>query len=133
MAELRFVINDTKTGKSYQKALETQDFDGKKLGETVKGDFLGLEGYELEITGGSDYAGFPLRKDIEGPARKRGLFKGGVGMRKVERKGIRKRKTVCGNTITEQTVQINLKVTKAGTKKLEEIFAKKVEEKPAEQ
>jgi small subunit ribosomal protein S6e len=132
MAELRFVVNDTKTGKSYQKALETQDFDGKKIGETVKGDFLGLEGYELEITGGSDYAGFPLRKDIEGTGRKKGLFKGGVGMRKVERKGIRIRKTVCGNTITDKTVQVNLKVTKEGTKKLVDIFAKKVEEKPAE-
>jgi len=133
MAELRFVINDTKTGKSYQKALETVDFDGKKIGETVKGDFLGLEGYELEITGGSDYAGFPLRKDIEGTARKKGLFRGGVGMKKVERKGIRIRKTVCGNTITEKTVQVNLKVTKEGTKKLVDIFAKKEEEKPAEQ
>ncbi|MAG78404.1 30S ribosomal protein S6e [archaeon] len=133
MAELRFVINDSKSGKSYQKALETEDFDSKKIGETVKGDFLGLEGYELQITGGSDYAGFPMRKDIEGTGRKRALLKKGVGFKKVTRNGIRKRKTVCGNTITNKTVQVNLKVTKEGSKKLEETFAKKEEEKPAEQ
>ncbi|MFH1971954.1 MAG: 30S ribosomal protein S6e [archaeon] len=124
MADFRFVINDVKTGKSFQKALNTEEVVGKKLGETLKGEFLGLEGYELTISGGSDSTGFPLRKDIEGTARKKGLFRKGVGMRKVTRKGIRRRKTVCGNTITEKTTQINLKVTKFGTKSLDEIFKK---------
>ena len=41
MAELRFVINDTKTGKSYQKALEDESLVGKRIGETIVGDFLG--------------------------------------------------------------------------------------------
>ena len=127
MADHRFIINDVKTGKSYQKALNTNEVANKKLGNKLKGEFLGLDGYELEITGGSDAAGFPLRKDIEGTGRKKGLFSKGVGMKKVEKKGIRKRKTVCGNTITDNTIQINLKVLKYGTKKLEEIFPKKEE------
>ena len=132
MAELRFVINDVKTGKSYQKALDTPDFEGKQVGEKIKGELIGLDGYELEITGGSDYAGFPMRKDISSSSRKKALLTKGVGMKKIEKKGIRKRKTVCGNRIHDKTVQVNLKVLKEGPKKLEEIF-KKEEEKPAEE
>ncbi len=129
MAETKFVINDSKTGKSYQKALEDSTLVGKKIGETITGDFLDLEGYELQVTGGSDSAGFPMRKEIEGSGRKRSLFTGGVGV-KVKRAGIRQRKTVCKNTISDKTVQVNLKVTKYGSKKLEELFPKKEEEKP---
>ena len=129
MAETKFVINDSKTGKTYQKALEDSTLVDKKVGETVTGDFLGLEGYELQITGGSDSAGFPMRKEIDGTGRKRGLFLGGVGV-KTKRAGVRQRKTVCKNTISANIVQVNLKVVKYGSKKLEELFPKKEEEKP---
>jgi len=132
MAELRFVLNDIKTGKTYQKALDTEDFNGKKVGDKVKGDFLGLGGYELQISGGSDFAGFPLKKEVEGTGRKKALLTKGTGLRKITRKGVRIRKTVCGNTINNKTVQVNLKITKYGDKKLEDIFGKKEEEKPAE-
>ena len=128
MAEFKFVINDNKSGKTYQKALEDDTLIGKKLGEVVSGDFLGLEGYELEIRGGSDFAGFPLRKDIEGPVRRKALLGSGVGV-KVDRAGIKLRKTVCGNTITAKTAQINLKVVKYGHKPLEELFGKNEEAK----
>ncbi len=130
MVEVRYVVNDVKSGKTYQKTLEDDSLVGKKIGEKVEGDFLGLEGYELEIRGGSDHAGFPLRKDIEGPVRKRALLGGGVGV-KINRPGMKLRKTVCGNTITVKTAQINLSVKKYGSKALEDIFGKK-EEKAAE-
>jgi len=123
MAEVKFVINDPKTGKSYQKALESEELNGKKVSETIDGNFLGLDDYELKITGGSDFVGFPMRKEIDGVGRKKGYFSGGVGV-KIERKGMKKRKTVCCNTISKDIVQINLKVVKEGSKKLEEIFAK---------
>lgn len=129
MAETKFVINDTKSGKSYQKALEDESLEGKKIGEKVSGNFLGLEGYELQITGGSDLAGFPMRKEIDGTGRKKGLFSGGVGV-KIKRDGMRRRKTVCKNTISADIVQVNLKVVKEGSKKLEEVFPKKEEEQP---
>lgn len=124
MAEIRFVINDTKTGKTYQKALEDESLVGKKIGETVKGDFLGLEGYEMQIRGGSDFAGFPMRNDIDGPIRKKALLGSGVGV-KIDRKGMKKRKTVCGNQVTIKTAQLNLAVKKYGSKSLEEIFGNK--------
>lgn len=129
MTEIKFVIGDPKTGKSYQKVLETEEVEGKKVSEKVSGDFLGLEGYELQITGGSDNAGFPMRKEIEGVGRKKGYFSGGVGV-KIKRAGMKKRKTVCCNTITTDIVQINLKVIKAGSKSLEELFAPPKAEEP---
>jgi len=130
MVEVRYVVNDVKSGKTYQKTLEENSLVGKKIGDKVEGNIIGLEGYELEIRGGSDHAGFPLRKDIEGPVRKKALLSRGVGIN-VNRAGLKLRKTVCGNTITDKTAQINLSVKKYGGKALEEIFGK-TEEKAAQ-
>lgn len=128
MAELKFVINDNKTGKTYQKALEDDSLVGKKIGEVISGDFLGLNGYEFEIRGGSDFAGFPLRKDIEGPVRKKALLGSGVGV-KIDRAGVKYRKTVCGNTITVKTAQVNLNIIKYGHTPLDQLLGKKEEQK----
>ena len=38
----------------------------EKIMEKIDGNTLGLSGYELQITGGSDKSGFPMRRDIEG-------------------------------------------------------------------
>lgn len=116
------VINDSKTGKSYQKVLETEAFLGKKIGDVVPGEYAGLEGYELQIRGGSDIAGFPLRKDVEGTGRKRGLFSYSVGMRE-RGSGLRRRKTVCGNTITATTVQVNLRIANYGKDPVDALLA----------
>ena len=53
MAETKFVLNDVKTGKSYQKALDNNPFLNKKVGDKVSGNEIGFDGYELQITGGS--------------------------------------------------------------------------------
>jgi len=116
------VVIGTKKGKCIQKEIaepDSKNIIGKKIGETIKGELLGLTGYEFEITGGSDHAGFPMRKDIQGTGRKRILSVQGIGMKK-RRKGQRQRKTVCGNTIHTKTSQINIKITKEGKTPLEE-------------
>lgn len=121
MATLKLTVGD-KDGKTYKKDLSPEDsatLVGKKLGEKVHGASIGFEGYEFEITGGSDYCGFPMRKDLPGTARKKVLITGGVGLRaNTKRKGLRIRKMVAGNTVHEQTVQVNLKVLKAGKEAL---------------
>lgn len=127
MAEFKFVINDSKTGKSYKKALEDESLLGKRIGEKVSGEFLGLEGYELEIRGGTDFAGFPMRGDVSGRERKKALLGHGVGI-KIKRAGMKRRKTICGNILSSTIAQVNLKVTKQGAKPLEEIFAAPVAE-----
>ena len=132
MVEFKINISDTKTGKSYKKVVsetEANLFKGKKLGEKISGNSFGLSGYELQITGGSDRQGFAMRIDIDGTGRKKPLIVSGVGAKKKE-KGIKQRRTIRGNIIDEHIAQINLKVVKEGSKKLEEIFAK---EAPAEE
>ena len=130
MADFKLVISDPKTGKSYQR--ETKDNKnllGLKIGDTVKGEVVDLTGYEFELTGGSDNTGFPMRKDVAGSARKHVLIVRGFGLKKA-RKGGRFRRTVAGNTVGHGTAQINLKITKQGTAKLES--APKEGEAPAE-
>jgi len=130
MAEFKIVLSDPKTGKSKQIVVKDADaahFLGKKIGEDVKGELLELPGYEFKITGGSDFAGFPMRWDVEGFARKRIFTAKSLGV-KVDRKGMKVKKTVAGNTIHEKTAQINMKVTKAGSKPLIEKEAPAKEE-----
>lgn len=132
MAEFKLVIGDPKTGKSYQREIKDQEanfFVGKKIKENIKGESIGLQGYEFEITGGSDSSGFPMRYDVAGVARKRILAIEGVGLKKKDR-GIRQRKTVCGNRIHDKITQINLKILKEGKNPL---GAPAAEETPAEE
>lgn len=130
MAEFKIVIG-TKSGKCVQKEVKdapAKSLLGKKIGEKISGDEIGLAGYELELTGGSDYCGFPMRKDVQGTARKRILAISGVGLRK-KGKGTKQRKTVCGNTVHSRISQVNLRVLKEGKEKLGE---EKKEERAAE-
>ncbi len=132
MPEFKITINDPKTGKSYNKVLDTDIFKRKKIHEKVLGDALGLKGYELEITGGSDTSGFAMRYDLEGTAKRKALLTGGVGVT-ITRKGTRIRKTVRGNEISLETAQVNLKIIKQGSKPIEEVFGVKKEEGKAEE
>lgn len=129
MVEFKLCIGD-KTGKTYPmtiKGKEAESFIGLNIGESIKGDLFGLPGYEFLITGGSDYCGFPMRKGILG-IRKKITSYGGVGFRKMK-KGIRIRKTVCGQKINPNIVQINLKIIKKGEKDIKELLGIKEEKK----
>ncbi len=122
MVEFKAVISDPKTGLSVQSEVKepaAKSFLGLKIGDTVKGETIDMQGYEFEITGGSDFCGFPMRRDVQGVGRKRILAYSGVGVRKGE-KGMLQRKTVCGNTVHAKIVQINLKAVKTGAN---DIFA----------
>jgi len=118
------VISDPKTGRAYQTEIsdpQASVFIGKRIGDTVEGDAIGLPGYVLEITGGSDKDGFPMRRDLPGPWRRRVLLAGPPGFHP-KKKGVRKRKTVVGNTISPNIVQINTKIVKRGRKKIETLL-----------
>ena len=128
---MKVVISEPKTGKSYQMEIDgkkSKALYGSKINEEVDGAILGLTGYKLEVRGGTDKDGFPMRKDVHGTERRRILIASGSGFRK-KTKGERKRKGVRGNTISESIEQINLKITKEGQKKVEEIIGKKEEKK----
>jgi len=150
-----FKINiATKDGKTFKLESEAETLIGKKIGEKVSGKEIssGLNGYEFEIRGASDKAGFTAMENVEGETLKKVLLTYGKAMKKRPRKegkkkqlckkpkGIRLRRNVRGNTISDAIVQINLKILKDGTKKLSEIFPEQnkkdeqvQEEKPVEE
>lgn len=118
-----------KSGKSIKKELKEDQasvLHGKKIGDKVHGEVLDLHGYELEISGGSDFCGFPMRKDVNGIMRKAVLVTTGFG-NSYNRKGMRLRRTVAGNTIYAKTAQVNFKVIKYGPTPLVEAEEKKEE------
>jgi small subunit ribosomal protein S6e len=145
---MAFKINiGTPEGKTYKFESESQALVGKSLGDKVSGNDLGnadLKDHEFEITGASDKSGIPALKEVEGFTRKRVLLTYGKGMHKrpkhegkKERSnptpgGLRLRKNIHGKTISENIVQVNLKPTKEGSKKLAEIFGPKTEENAEE-
>jgi small subunit ribosomal protein S6e len=109
---------------------------GKKLGETIDGSVVGMGGKKLLITGGSDKDGFPMRKDVHGGVRIQVVISKGVGFHP-KREGERQRKTLRGNVITEDIVQVNvktLKIEKEKAKKAEKPRKpRKIKEKVAEE
>lgn len=141
MANFKFVVNDPETRRSYQVEIEQSKalgIIGKKIGDEIDLDFLGLVGYKGKITGGTDKDGFPMHPAISGPGRKRILLSKPPCFHP-KLKGQRKRKTVRGNTISEDIVQINCKIIQKGAKPIEELIpvkpkeeAKKKEEKVKE-
>jgi len=133
---MSFKINiSTKDGKTYKLETEAPALKQHKLGDTVKGEEISpdLAGYELEITGTSDFAGFTSMKGVEGIGLKKVLLGYGRGMHKRSKGdkkkprpltgGLKLRKTVRGELISDAITQVNTKVVKEGAKKLTEVFA----------
>ncbi len=134
-------VNVSEHGKAWKLELADESLSGKAIGDTIDGKEIKpeLDGYQLQITGGSDSAGFPLSKSVEGLGLKKLLLTRGFAMRD-SYPGVRRRKTVRGKAIAASTAQLNIKVIKAGAKPLAEIFpeqnqpkvaAPKAEAKPA--
>lgn len=109
-------------GKGLSKLIQIDEkkfhFEGLHLGDSIKGGLIGFPNYEFQITGGSDASGFPMRKDVHGPVKKK-IFvsKRGIGFKPI-RRGIRRRKMVRGNEVSYDMTLINLKVIKYGEAEL---------------
>jgi len=111
MAEFKVVVSD-ETGHTEQFEVDGQDanrFLGREIGDEVDGGAVGLDGQTLELTGGSDEAGRPMRADVAGSDLKELLLEGGVGY-KPSRDGERKRITVRGRQLSDETAQVNAAV-----------------------
>ena len=109
LTNFKLTVSDIK-GKSITKELKDTDGNqllGLKIGDETDAVIVGLSG-KLKVTGGSDKSGVPMRSDIHGGSRKYVLLSKGVGLQAAEL-GQRVRKLMRGNTISEETYQVNCK------------------------
>jgi small subunit ribosomal protein S6e len=112
MAKFKVIISDPETGTS--KVVELEEaravpLIGRKIGEIIDGSIVDLPGKKVQITGGSDKDGFPMRPNVHGGVRRQVVLSGGVGF-DPKQEGERMRKTVRGNVITDEIVQVNMKI-----------------------
>ena len=112
MAKFKVIVSDPEAGTS--KVVELEEaravpFIGRRVGETVDGSVVDLPAHTVQILGGSDKDGVPMRGNVHGGVRRRVVLSGGAGF-SPKNKGERKRKTVRGNIITDEIVQINMKI-----------------------
>ena len=122
MVEYKVVVNDVKTGKSYNVTVtgnHAASLTRMSLGDVIDGVFLGLPGYKLKITGGSDKNGTPMRKDLPGNKRVKLLLADSRGFHE-RYPGERKRTAIHGRVISESISQINMAVAEYGPKSIEE-------------
>jgi small subunit ribosomal protein S6e len=139
MVEFIAVIADPKTGKCYQSQISghhANSLIGKKIGDEFDGIFVNLPGYKLTVTGGTDKAGFAMRRNAEGGRLREILTAESVGYRSRSRHknkhkklrhevGVRKRVNVRGNTITPEISQINMRISSHGSKAIEDLLKEK--------
>ena len=144
----KICINEPNTKRSWQIEKDIPSLIGLKIGDKFDGSLIGLSGFTLQITGGSDKDGFPMRYDLTGTARKKALLTKGVGFRGIKKigkvkykvNGMRKRKYIRGNTISADIIQVNCKVIEGegnipmilGIQPKEKKEEPKTEEKPKE-
>lgn len=136
MAKFKIIVSDPTEGTSKIVELEearASPLIGKKIGEVIEGTVVDLAGQKVQVTGGSDKDGFPMRPSVHGGVRRRILLAGGVGFNPTN-EGMRRRKTIRGNVITDEIVQINMKIVgkPEPTKEEKKAKAKKKKKPPAD-
>jgi small subunit ribosomal protein S6e len=129
MAKFKVIVSDPQSGASKVVELEearASPVIGRKLGETLDGAAVDMPAHKIQLMGGSDKDGVPMRSNVHGGVRRAVVLSGGAGF-KSTRKGGRKRKTVRGDIITDEIVQINVKIVErpAGAAPIPKPAAKK--------
>jgi small subunit ribosomal protein S6e len=122
MAKFKVIVSDPETGTSKVVELEESraaPLVGRKIGEIVEGALVDLPAHKLQIVGGSDKDGVPMRPSVHGGVRRNVVLAGGVGFNP-KNSGERKRKAVRGNVITDEIVQVNTKIVETPQKTKEE-------------
>ncbi len=122
MAKFKVIVSDPETGTSKVVELEESraaPLVGRRIGETIEGVVVDMAGYKLQIVGGSDKDGVPMRPSVHGGVRRNVVLACGVGFNP-KNEGERKRKAVRGNVITDEIVQVNTKIVEKPKKAKEE-------------
>ncbi len=112
MPTFQVVLSEPKTRKAVKLELKDPKSSfmlGLKLGQVVDANPIGIKG-KIKITGGSDKAGFPMRAGIGGVGKKYVNVADAPGF-KPKSSGLRKRKLLRGETISEEIYQVNAVLT----------------------
>ena len=134
MATFQVAVADPESGRTYQFEVDGQDanrFIGREIGDEVDASAVGLDGFTVEITGGSDDAGRPMRGDVNGSDLKEVLLEGGAGFNP-ERDGERKRVTVRGKEVSEAAAQLNVSIAERGEESVEDLLGEGDEDADAD-
>jgi small subunit ribosomal protein S6e len=118
MAKFKVIVSDPQTGTSKVVELEetrAAPFIGRKIGETMDGSIVDMPATKVMLMGGSDKDGVPMRPNVHGGVRRKIVLSKGVGF-KGKRGGERRRKAVRGDTLTDEIVQINMKIVEQPAK-----------------
>jgi small subunit ribosomal protein S6e len=112
MAKFKVIVSDPEDGTS--KVIELEEVRaapliGRRIGETIDGAVVDMPAHKLLIRGGSDTDGVPMRPNVHGGGRRKVILSSGAGFHP-KGKGERKRKTVRGDIITDEIIQINTKI-----------------------
>jgi len=112
MAKFKVIVSDPETGTS--KVVDLEDsratpLVGRRIGEIIDGAIVDLPAQKVQIMGGSDKDGVPMRPSVHGGVRRNVVLSGGVGFNP-KNSGERKRKAVRGNVVTDEIVQVNAKI-----------------------
>ncbi len=137
MTKFKVIVSDPETGTS--KVVELEEaravpFIGRKIGESIDGAVVDLPAHRLQIMGGSDRDGVPIRPNVHGGGRRKVVLSGGVGFNP-QNKGQRRRKTVRGEVITDEIAQINTQIIqkpKKPAKTKSELPPQEAKEEPAD-
>jgi small subunit ribosomal protein S6e len=106
------IVSDPETGTSQKVELEDERMApliGRRIGEVMDGTIANLPGHRIQLTGGTDKDGIPMRPDVHGSVKANIILSGGVGY-KPKRKGERKRVVVRGNIVSPETIFLNFKI-----------------------
>lgn len=106
------IVSDPEKGTAQKVELEDARMTpllGRRIGEVLDGSVANLKGHRIQLTGGCDKDGIPMRPDVHGGVKARVVISGGVGY-KPKNPGERRRVTVRGNTVTTDTTFLNFKI-----------------------
>ncbi len=122
---MKIVYSDKKTGKSAQAEVNADmaaTLMSKRIGDIVGGEVIGLDGYKLKITGGSDSSGFPMHRYVQGSVKT-------TTLKRDKRGSVKGRSTVVGGVVSVDIAQINTVIEEYGSKPVEQLFGKPAAEK----
>ena len=122
MAKFKIIVSDPESGTSKVVELEearAAHSSAENSAKSLDGAIVDLPAQKVNIMGGSDKDGVPMRGNVHGGVRRAVVLSGGAGF-KPKRKAKENAKPSAEASITDEIAQINMKILKASRRKTAE-------------